>query len=165
MGVDGQRLISLTRLETSGMRHRDVHHLRKSVTSRPVTLRHIPDVLSLQQHRAENRTPRKSDKHWATSEHRDTVTSALTAHNYRYGWHFELMSYWPRNVLNRYCIALNNQPSVAQWLLIRTGQLKCDGTRAETRFRLSAERTSPFKSAGGGVSSVDYWQPRCAHPR
>ena len=41
------------------------------------------------------------------------------------------------------------------------GQLKCDGTRAETRFRLSAKRTSQFKSAGG-VSSVDYWQPRCA---
>jgi hypothetical protein len=33
-------------------------------------------------------------------------------------------------------------------------RLKCNGTRAETRFRLSAKRTSPFKSAGG-VSSVD----------
>ena len=44
------------------------------------------------------------------------------------------------------------------------GQLKCDGTRTETRFRLSAKRTSPFKSAGD-VSSVDYWQPRCAHQR
>jgi len=32
------------------------------------------------------------------------------------------------------------------------GQLKCDGTRAETRFRLSAKRTSPFKSARGGGS-------------
>jgi len=42
--------------------------------------------------------------------------------------------------------------------------LKCDVTRAETSFRLSAKRTSPFKSAGG-VSSVDYWQPRCAHQR
>ena len=41
------------------------------------------------------------------------------------------------------------------------GQLKCDGTLAETRFRLSAKRTSPFKSAGGGVSSVDYWHSRC----
>ena len=29
-------------------------------------------------------------------------------------------------------------------------RLKCDGTRAETRFRLSAKRTSPFKSAGEG---------------
>ena len=28
-------------------------------------------------------------------------------------------------------------------------RLKCDSTRAETRFRLSAKRTSPFKSAGG----------------
>ena len=30
-------------------------------------------------------------------------------------------------------------------------RLKCDGTRAETRFRLSAKRTSPFKSAGASV--------------
>jgi len=29
------------------------------------------------------------------------------------------------------------------------GQLKCDGTRAETTFRLSAKRTNSFKSAGG----------------
>jgi len=29
--------------------------------------------------------------------------------------------------------------------------LKCDGSRAETRFRLSAKRTSPFKSAGASV--------------
>jgi hypothetical protein len=33
----------------------------------------------------------------------------------------------------------------AGWL-----HLKCDGTRAETRFRLSAKRRSPFKSVGGG---------------
>jgi len=47
-------------------------------------------------------------------------------------------------------------------IIAARGQLKCDGTLAETRFRLSAKRTSPFKSAGG-ISSVDYWQPRCAH--
>jgi len=35
-----------------------------------------------------------------------------------------------------------------------TGQLKCDGTRADTRFRLSAKRTSPFKSAGASVQSI-----------
>jgi hypothetical protein len=34
------------------------------------------------------------------------------------------------------------------------GQLKCDGTRAETRFRLSAKRTSLFKSAGASVHST-----------
>ena len=34
----------------------------------------------------------------------------------------------------------------------RTGpRLKCDGTRAETRFRLSAKPTSPFKSSGASV--------------
>ena len=32
--------------------------------------------------------------------------------------------------------------------------MKCDGTRAETRFRLSAKRTSPFKSAGASVQST-----------
>ena len=36
-------------------------------------------------------------------------------------------------------------------MLTGTGQLKCDGTRSEIRFRLSAKRPSPFKSAGGGV--------------
>jgi hypothetical protein len=30
-------------------------------------------------------------------------------------------------------------------------RLKCDGTRAETRFCLSVKRTSPFKSAGASV--------------
>ena len=34
------------------------------------------------------------------------------------------------------------------------GQLKCDGTRAEIRFCLSAKRTSPFKSAGASVQST-----------
>jgi len=33
-------------------------------------------------------------------------------------------------------------------------RLKCDGTRAETRFRLSEKRTSPFKSAGTSVQST-----------
>jgi hypothetical protein len=32
--------------------------------------------------------------------------------------------------------------------------LKCDDTRAETRFRLSAKRTSPLKSAGASVQST-----------
>jgi hypothetical protein len=33
-------------------------------------------------------------------------------------------------------------------------RLKCDGTRAETRFRLSKKRTSPFKSTGASVQST-----------
>jgi len=32
--------------------------------------------------------------------------------------------------------------------------MKCDGTIAETRFRLSAKWTSPFKSAGASVQST-----------
>jgi hypothetical protein len=32
--------------------------------------------------------------------------------------------------------------------------LKCDGTGAENRFRLSAKRTSPFKLAGASVLST-----------
>jgi hypothetical protein len=32
--------------------------------------------------------------------------------------------------------------------------LKCDGTCAETRLRLSAKRTSPFKSVGASVQST-----------
>jgi len=34
------------------------------------------------------------------------------------------------------------------------GQLKYDGTRAETTFRLSVKRTSPFKSSGASVQST-----------
>jgi hypothetical protein len=34
-------------------------------------------------------------------------------------------------------------------------RLKCNGTRAEARFRLSAKRTSPFKSAGASVQSTN----------
>jgi hypothetical protein len=33
-------------------------------------------------------------------------------------------------------------------------RLKCDGTCAETRFRLSTRGTSPFKSAGASVQST-----------
>ena len=36
----------------------------------------------------------------------------------------------------------------------RRGHLKYDGTHAETRFHLSAKRTSPFKSAAASVQST-----------
>jgi hypothetical protein len=39
------------------------------------------------------------------------------------------------------------------WLIGRL-RLKCDGTRAETRFRLSAKWTSLFKSVGASVQST-----------
>ena len=59
---------------------------------------------------------------------------------------------------------LNHTTSVARnfpsyYLLSATTRavrlsLKCDGTRAETTFRLSAKRTSPYKSAGASVQST-----------
>ena len=60
--------------------------------------------------------------------------------------------------------AENSHPRGCPAVSVGRARLKRDGTRAETRFGLSAKRTSPFKSAEG-VSSVDYWQPRCAHQR
>ena len=56
--------------------------------------------------------------------------------------------------------SLFNHPDVfehyetASAVLWVRGQLKCDGTRAETRFRLSAKRTRPFKSSGALVQST-----------
>jgi hypothetical protein len=40
-----------------------------------------------------------------------------------------------------------------EWIIAKL-RLKCDGTRAETRFCLLAKRTSPFKSAGASVQST-----------
>jgi len=42
-------------------------------------------------------------------------------------------------------------PYTVSWRRLR---LKCDGTCAETIFRLSAQRTSPFKSEGESVYST-----------
>ena len=56
----------------------------------------------------------------------------------------------------------NTDFTILKYEILGRQRLKCYGTRAETRFRLSAKRTSPFKSAGG-ISSVDYWQASCAH--
>jgi len=48
-------------------------------------------------------------------------------------------------------ILLERLTSAYLWGRLR---LKCDGTRAETIFRLSAKWTSPFKSAGVSVQST-----------
>jgi len=51
------------------------------------------------------------------------------------------------------CVMINNSDT---WIGMKfgRGQLKCDGTHAETRFRLLAKQTSPFKSAGSSVQST-----------
>jgi len=62
-------------------------------------------------------------------------------------------------------IAFSNKLTIYEWQYNSTdfetfflndgrGQLKCDGTRVETRFRLSAKWTSLFKSAGASVQST-----------
>jgi len=45
------------------------------------------------------------------------------------------------------------KPSGQPHCLLCSGQLKCNGSRAETRFCISAKRTSPFKSKGASVHS------------
>ena len=62
------------------------------------------------------------------------------------------------------CIFLLSQPlSMKVWTVeklptvperLNRLRLKYDGTRAETRFRLSAKRTNPFQSAGASVQSI-----------
>jgi len=44
-------------------------------------------------------------------------------------------------------------PAIVGNISIRL-RLNCDGTRADTTFRLSAKRTSPFKSTGTSVQST-----------
>jgi len=53
--------------------------------------------------------------------------------------------------------SLNTSISTNQYIFylrVSRLRLKCDGTCAETRFRLSAQRTSPFKSAEASVQST-----------
>ena len=53
------------------------------------------------------------------------------------------------------CAVHSLRPSHKETYLAMTGlRLKYDGTRAETRFRISAKWTSPFKSAGASVQST-----------
>ena len=56
---------------------------------------------------------------------------------------FNLTTYWQLSLCR--CSAIRR---------MRRLRLKYDGTRAETRFRLLAKRTSPFKSAGASVHST-----------
>jgi hypothetical protein len=47
-----------------------------------------------------------------------------------------------------------NKTAPSERILLGTVCLLCDGTGAETRFRLSAKWTSPFKAAGAAVQST-----------
>ena len=81
-------------------------------------------------------------------------------------WAFVQIPKWGLLRLSFYSLLLPTRLYESAWLpperfsrklilgAISTGQLKCDGTRAENRFRLWAKRTSPFKSAVASVQST-----------
>jgi len=54
---------------------------------------------------------------------------------------------------NDMCYHSTHRHTTTTYCVVRL-LLKCDGTRAETRFRLWAKRTSPLKSAGASVLST-----------
>jgi len=73
--------------------------------------------------------------------------------NVRYcasGW------FYYKNILRCTVLQTSNLPCLISSVLRICGilRLKCDGTREETIFRLSAKRTSPFKSAVASVQST-----------
>jgi hypothetical protein len=54
-----------------------------------------------------------------------------------------------------YVKSVEGSQNMSSWSVVCSRlRLKCDGTRAETRFRLSTKRTSPLKSAGVSVHST-----------
>jgi hypothetical protein len=55
-----------------------------------------------------------------------------------------------QNILHSVCVICSLHHVI---LYVGRLRLKCGGTRAETRFRLSTKRTSSFKSAGASVQS------------
>jgi hypothetical protein len=82
------------------------------------------------------------------------VNLLVTRIFWRHGWlHFSNSSKVSFHVIiTGYCLNCRRMfrvPSACCRL-----RLKCDGTRAETRFSPSAKRTSPFKSAGALVQST-----------
>jgi len=64
--------------------------------------------------------------------------------------HLQPRRKWPTWTSN----ILITHPILRIWPRRTKVRLKYDGTRAETRFRISAKRTSPFKSAGTSVQST-----------
>ena len=61
----------------------------------------------------------------------------------------------PRHLLSyTLCVLLTKNSPFKITVVVGRLRLKCDGTRAETTFRLSAKWTSPFKPAGALVQST-----------
>jgi len=71
-------------------------------------------------------------------------------------WDQEVMTAKKKKKIKKVGLSQCCTNSVRRFVLATfcTDQLKCDGTRTETRSRLSAKRTSPFESAGASVQST-----------
>ena len=75
-------------------------------------------------------------------------------------FNFYLQSRRSYVIQSGHCVSVSRPVALQQHILAYSLNqlvrllLKCDGTRAETRFRLSAKRTSPLKSAGASVQST-----------
>ena len=95
--------------------------------------------------------------HWYIS-----AVNAITLYSYTIKLQYILLGdYWEwvrpaRLTVLTFKIRSSSGPQRIQWCLssLLRPRLKCDGTCAETRFLLSAKRTSPFKSAGASVQST-----------
>jgi hypothetical protein len=61
---------------------------------------------------------------------------------------------WKLSASNSYRPEISYCEQLAQTSQASRGQLKCDGTRAETRFRLSTKRTSPLNRRGRQFSRM-----------
>jgi len=72
----------------------------------------------------------------------DVTLCSLVDGYQNFRWNFGTLTWRWMQMVSRTCWYLSTTLGGI------TSQLKCDGTRAETRFRLSTKQTSPFKSAG-----------------
>jgi len=76
-----------------------------------------------------------------------TLGYSLTTHTHTHTHSTSLRGLRTRELLTSTLLTLTT-------LITAPLRLKCDGTHAETRFRFSTKRTSPFKSASPSVQST-----------
>jgi hypothetical protein len=82
------------------------------------------------------------------------LSPAATAHSI--GQEVKQRRWWSPQASGIWCIAIFEVSQAAHACSYNCSRLRlnCDGTSAETRFRLSAKRTNSFKSAGASVQST-----------
>ena len=84
----------------------------------------------------------------------DKVGVLLTFLTKQLEWTFFLSCLFFTWALTWLCALVKTYSVEHKWFICSRARLKRDGTCTETRYGLSAKRTSPFKSAGGSVQST-----------